>query len=60
MRHFGTMAGAVVPASTALLWGSWVGEDNIRHYEFVNGVLKLSVVDDAGSATGTLTWRKYE
>ncbi|OGT74186.1 MAG: hypothetical protein A3H44_13750 [Gammaproteobacteria bacterium RIFCSPLOWO2_02_FULL_57_10] len=40
--------------------GSWVGEDNVRHYEFVDGLLKLSIVDDEGRTTGTLTWRKYE
>lgn len=40
--------------------GSWVGEDNIRHYEWENGLLKLSIKNPEGRITGTLTWRKYE
>lgn len=40
--------------------GSWVGEDNIRYFEFVDGYLKLSMKDENGRTTGTLTWRKYE
>ncbi len=39
--------------------GSWVGEDNVRYFEFVDGLLKLSMKDDSGRTTGTLTWRKY-
>lgn len=39
--------------------GSWVGEDNIRFYEFTaEGLLKLSIRDDQGRTTGTLTWRR--
>lgn len=39
--------------------GSWVGEDNIRFYEFTaDGLLKLSIRDEAGRTTGTLTWRR--
>lgn len=39
--------------------GSWVGEDNIRYYEFTaDGLLKLSIRDDQGRTTGTLTWRR--
>jgi len=39
--------------------GSWVGEDNVRFYEFTDdGLLKLSIRDDAGRTTGTLTWRR--
>lgn len=38
--------------------GSWVGEDNIRHFEFTDDYLKLSMKDDDGRITGTLTWRK--
>lgn len=39
--------------------GSWVGEDNIRFYEFTaDGLLKLSIRDDQGRTTGTLTWRR--
>ena len=40
--------------------GSWVGEDNVRHYEWENGLLKLSIKNPEGRVTGTLTWRKYE
>lgn len=39
--------------------GSWVGEDNVRFYEFTqDGLLKLSIRDDNGRTTGTLTWRR--
>jgi len=40
--------------------GSWVGEDNVRHYEWDNGLLKLSIKNPAGRITGTLTWRRFE
>jgi len=40
--------------------GSWVGEDNVRHYEWENGLLKLSIKDPEGRITGTLIWRKYQ
>ncbi len=39
--------------------GGWVGEDNVRHFEFADGFLKLSIKDASGRTTGTLTWRKY-
>jgi hypothetical protein len=39
--------------------GSWVGEDNIRHFEFTDEFLKLSIKDENGRTTGTLTWRKF-
>jgi hypothetical protein len=39
--------------------GSWVGEDNVRYYEFTSdGLLKLSIRDASGRTTGTLTWRR--
>lgn len=38
--------------------GGWVGEDNIRHFEFADGLLHLSIKDDTGRTTGTLSWRK--
>lgn len=39
--------------------GGWVGEDNVRYYEFTDdGLLKLSIRDDSGRTTGTLTWRR--
>lgn len=39
--------------------GNWVGEDNVRYYEFTSdGLLKLSIRDDNGRTTGTLTWRR--
>ena len=40
--------------------GSWVGEDNVRHYAWEDGLLKLSIWDANGRTTGTLTWRKFE
>lgn len=40
--------------------GSWVGEDNVRHFEFTEEYLKLSMRDESGRTTGTLTWKKYE
>ena len=41
--------------------GSWVGEDNVRYYEFTSdGLLKLSIRDENGRTTGTLTWKRIE
>ncbi|WP_339866953.1 lipocalin-like domain-containing protein [Pseudohongiella nitratireducens] len=41
--------------------GSWVGEDNVRYYEFTDvGLLKLSMKDEDGRLIGTLTWRRIE
>ncbi|PCJ23507.1 MAG: hypothetical protein COA96_11705 [SAR86 cluster bacterium] len=36
----------------------WVGGENIRYFEFTDGFLKLSLKNDQGRITGTLTWRK--
>ena len=36
----------------------WVGGDNVRHYAFEDGLLKLTVKDPQGRITGTLSWRK--
>lgn len=36
----------------------WVGGDNVRHFEFSDGVLKLSLKNDSGKTTATLSWRK--
>ena len=36
----------------------WVGGDNIRYYEFVDDLLNLSLRNEAGRITATLTWRK--
>jgi hypothetical protein len=38
--------------------GSWVGEPNVRHFEFTDEHLKLSMKDASGRTTGTLTWLK--
>lgn len=38
----------------------WVGGDNIRHFEFSDGLLKLSLKNSQGKTTGTLSWRKLE
>ncbi len=36
----------------------WVGGDNIRHFEFSDGLLKLSLKNNSGRTTATLSWRK--
>ena len=36
----------------------WVGGDNIRHFEFGDGLLKLSLKNGSGRTTATLSWRK--
>lgn len=36
----------------------WVGGENVRHFEFSEGMLKLSLKNPAGRTTATLTWRK--
>jgi hypothetical protein len=38
----------------------WVGGDNIRHFEFSDGLLKLSLKNSEGRTTGTLSWRKLK
>jgi hypothetical protein len=38
----------------------WVGGDNIRHFEFSDGLLKLSLKNSEGRTTGTLSWRKLD
>jgi hypothetical protein len=38
----------------------WVGGDNIRHFEFVDDTLQLSLKDAEGRITGTLTWRRLK
>lgn len=36
----------------------WVGQDNVRYYEFEGDLLKLSLKNSAGRITATLTWRR--
>ena len=36
----------------------WVGQDNVRYYEFEGDLLRLSQKNAAGRITATLTWRK--
>ncbi len=36
----------------------WVGQDNVRYYEFEGEYLKLSLKDSSGRITATLTWRR--
>lgn len=36
----------------------WVGGDNVRHFGFADGLLKLSLKNDSGRTTATLSWRK--
>jgi hypothetical protein len=38
----------------------WVGGDNIRYFDFVGNYLQLSLRNDTGRTTGTLTWRKRQ
>jgi len=38
----------------------WVGGDNIRYFEFSDGLLKLSLKNSSGRTTGTLSWRKLD
>ncbi len=38
----------------------WVGGDNVRYFEFSDGLLKLSLKDAQGRVTGTLSWRKLQ
>ncbi|MEX0962915.1 MAG: lipocalin-like domain-containing protein [Pseudohongiellaceae bacterium] len=36
----------------------WVGGENVRHFEFSDGLLKLSLKNGEGRTTATLSWRK--
>jgi hypothetical protein len=36
----------------------WVGQDNIRFFEFDGDLLHLSLKDSSGRITATLTWRR--
>jgi hypothetical protein len=39
----------------------WVGGDNVRYYEFLtDDLLTLTVKNDQGRKTGTLTWRRLK
>ena len=38
----------------------WVGGDNVRYYEFEDGLLKLSLKDARDRITATLSWRKLQ
>lgn len=39
----------------------WVDGDNVRYFEFEgDDILKLSLKDDSGRITATLTWRRLE
>ncbi|MDH3271867.1 MAG: lipocalin-like domain-containing protein [Gemmatimonadota bacterium] len=39
--------------------GSWPGVDNVRHFRFTDdGLLKLSIKNEEGRTTSTLTWRR--
>ena len=39
----------------------WVGGDNVRYYEFItDDLLSLTVKNDQGRITGTLTWRRLK
>ncbi|MCH7817044.1 MAG: lipocalin-like domain-containing protein [Proteobacteria bacterium] len=40
--------------------GGWVGQDNIRYFEFTDEFLKLSLKSASGRTTATLTWRRLE
>jgi len=36
----------------------WVGQDNVRYYEFDGDLLRLSLKNSAGQVTATLTWQR--
>lgn len=38
----------------------WVGQDNVRYYQFDGDLLHLSVRNAEGRTTGTLTWRRLK
>lgn len=38
----------------------WVGGENVRYFEFTDGLLKLSLKDGEGRITATLSWRKLK
>ena len=39
----------------------WVGGDNVRYYEFItDDLLSLTVKNNQGRITGTLTWRRLK
>lgn len=38
----------------------WVGGQNIRYFEFTDGLLKLSLKNAEGRVTATLSWRKLD
>ena len=39
----------------------WVGGDNVRYYEFItDDLLSLTVKNNQGKITGTLTWRRLK
>ena len=39
----------------------WVGGDNVRYFEFIEeDLLALSIKNDQGRVTGTLTWRRLK
>ena len=38
----------------------WVGRGLVRYYEFSENLLHLSLKNDQGRITGTLTWRRLE
>ena len=38
----------------------WVGQGLVRYYEFSENLLRLSLKNDEGRITGTLTWRRLE
>ena len=40
------------------LMPGWVGEDNVRFYEFEGDLLRLSLKNAEGRTTATLTWRR--
>ena len=40
------------------LMPSWVGGDNVRFYEFEGDLLRLSLKNNEGRTTATLTWQR--
>ena len=53
-------AGSVTHHVEGSIIGPWVGVDLVRHYEIEGDVLKLSLRDEKGRTTGTLTWQRTQ
>jgi hypothetical protein len=53
-------AGAVTHRVAGSVNQSWVGRGLVRYYDLDDDILKLSLKDDQGRISGTLTWRRQK